>query len=136
MQQEHWSSSRGSAEQRERRQCLNWRGRGGSRSSREGAVEGGETTREIARVRQKQDFFYFFIKIYKSAIKIQKARAPRPIKKAQKARALEGFWNGLRLPPSEAQHGAPWAFLRLGAPGARFFKLRYSCNWVGAFGRN
>jgi len=38
MQQEHWSSSRGSAEQRERRQCLNWRGRGGSRSSREGVL--------------------------------------------------------------------------------------------------
>ena len=39
----------------------------GSFSSREGtveggAVEGGETTREIARVRQKQDFFLFFYK--------------------------------------------------------------------------
>ena len=63
MQQEHWSSSRGSAEQREktvfeleeeRRQPQQQRG---SISSREGAVEGGETTREIARVWQKQDFF-------------------------------------------------------------------------------
>ena len=30
----------------------------GSISSREGAVEGGETTREIVRVWQKQDFFF------------------------------------------------------------------------------
>ena len=124
-----WSSSRGSAEQRERRQCLNWRGRGGSRSSREGVLA---PEREQKGERQhgrllgfgKNKIFFFKIKIYKSAIKIQKARASRPIKKAQKVRALEGFWNGLPLPPSEAQHGAPRAFLRLGALGARFFKLR------------
>ena len=91
----------------------------GSISSREGAVEGGETTREIVRVWQKQDFF-FKIKIYKSAIKIQKARALRPLKKPKKRAPWRAFGMSCAYPHLKPNMVRPGLF----CAQARFFKLR------------